>query len=97
MPMNKDVWGPNVANAVATWSAANVPQDRTTFITNSELVDLWKVITQEHKAHLNDNADIQLLSNDIHVAPGTFIDSVDFNAITGQGENLAVTLTQKIK
>lgn len=94
MPMNQNVWGPAVADALQTWASANVPQDQ--FITGAQLEEAWKVITGQHKTHLNDNADIELDTADIDILPGTFEDSAN-QPITGLGENSAVTLTQKIK
>ena len=95
MAMNKDIWGPNVANAVKAWTAANI--NNTDFVTDAQLQDLWKTITQEHKNHLNSNADIQLVGSEIPIPGAGLFDSVTSAAIAGQATNAAVTLTQKIK
>lgn len=96
MALDSSRWGPAVADAVQAWSSANVPQNRITFITNSELEDLWMVITGQHKTELNNHQDIDLLASDIKVDPGTFKDSLT-NPITGVGVSEAVTLTQRTK
>lgn len=87
-------WGPAVAAAVSAWSAANVPQNRTTFVTDGELVELWKVITGQHQSELNNHQDIVLQAADIKVDPGSFKDSL-LQPITGVGISEAVTLQQR--
>lgn len=91
-------WGPAVANALRAWSIANLPASRTTFITDAELIEVWKIITGQHQAEVNNHADIMLSDSDIAINPGTFEEQLPTTGpIIGQGENAAVTLAQKIK
>lgn len=84
-------WGPAVAAAL---QAFQPPQD--SFITNAELIQVWKIITGQHQQELNNHQDIDLLASDIKVDPGTFTDSIH-GPVTGVGVSEAATLTQRTK
>lgn len=94
MALDSTRWGMNVGNALRAWSMANVPQN--SFITDSQLIEAWQVITGEHQTEVNDNADLEFMTADLSVNPGTFRDSLN-QPITGLGLTNAATLMQRIK
>jgi hypothetical protein len=53
----------------------------------------WKAIADELVKHIKDHMQIALQDSDIHIKPGTFVDSLTA-PVTGQGENLPITLPE---
>lgn len=91
-------WGPATAAALKAYSSANFPPDRLTFVTDSELTEIWKIITGEAQTEVNGHADIMLDAADIPIDPGTFMEQLPTTGpIIGVGVNQAVTLEMKIK
>lgn len=57
MPLDADRWGQAIADAIA---GASVPQ--TSFLTPTELADLWKLIAGEHTGEVTTNALVNVTS-----------------------------------
>lgn len=97
MPLSSTRWGNDTADALATWSSANVPPTRLTFITGDELREVWRIIEGVAVPEIATNATITMESGDFKVLPGTFEENNPIVApITGEGENKAFELTGKI-
>lgn len=64
-------------------------------------IDLWTAVADEIIKEIDQNADIVLTNANIHIEPGTFKVNVPaFNVdvpVTGQAEQVAVTLSGKIE
>lgn len=92
MAYKPDQWGNETADDLRVWANSVVPQTRTTFITDDELRQAWRIIENRAVTRLKADVDINILDATIHVQPGTFRTAVNNEAVIGQGENIAVTL-----
>lgn len=94
MPLDKDRLGNAIVDRILTFAGiAPTGTDETTYR------NMWKAIADEIVKEFAVNADLVLLSGDIPVNPGTFVENnpTPGTPITGVGTSQAVTLTGRIE